>query len=409
MFLQTRRLCLGLLIFCATACLALPSTGCRTHVIGEDGAPDPNAPPKNIGSGKTTIGVILPLTGEAARYGRDCMQGIALAMDENTVKGGPALGLKLSIEDDCGNPKLAHDHLNHLVKNEGAVAILGPATSNCVASAAMLAQKLSIPLITPSATNYDITQAGDSISRVCYIDPMQGYVMAAFAVNNLGKKRGAIVFEEDSTYSTGLAKAFEQAYKALGGEILHKSSYAAGEKEFKKTVADLKALAPDVVFVPGLYKDVAEFAKALRAAGTHERLLTLIGGDGWDAPELVSLAGSALNESFFCTHFSPYEKDAWVADFVKAYQKKYRGETPSTWAALGFDAAMMLLNAVGRAGGTDPRRLKDAINTTREFVGVTGLITLDENRNPLKSAVIMKITGGNVVYETRVSFSLSGH
>jgi branched-chain amino acid transport system substrate-binding protein len=369
---------------------------------------DTAKPPAAISKRKTTIGAILPETGSLAKYGRECARGMALAMEESDANGGPAVMLKLFFEDDKGNPKLAREHVNHLVTNKGAVAILGPITSDCAATAGPLAQKLNVPLITPSATSFDVTQAGDCVSRVCYIDPMQGYVMASFAVTSMGKKLAGVVFEKDSPYSSGLAQSFENAFKALGGKIAFVSQYVAGEKEFAHACGEVKKNLPDIVFVPGYYRDVASFATAVRAAGTHERLVTLMGGDGWDVPELLSIAPAALEQAYFCTHYSHYEKDERVVDFVKTYGQKYPSETPSVWAALGYDAAALLLDSITRAQSTDPAKIKDAINATAAFKGVTGVIALDKHRNPLKSAVIMKIERGKAVYETRVSFISGG-
>ncbi len=389
------------------ACIASISLGCKAKPAS--GRQDASKSPAVVDKHKTTVGVIIPQTGTLAKYGRDCQQGMLLAMEESVAKGGPAATLKLLFEDDMGNPKLAGEHANHLITNERAVALLGPLTSDCAATAGLLVQKLGIPLITPSATNFEVTQAGDCVSRVCYIDPMQGYVIASFAANKMGKKLAGVVFEKDSPYSSGLAQSFENAFKALGGKIAFVSEYMAGEKEFAHATSEVKKNMPDVVFVPGYYKDVASFALAVRAVGMPERLVTLMGGDGWDVPELLSLAPAALEQAYFCTHYSHFERDERVVDFVKAYRKKYGNETPSVWAALGYDAAALLLDAISRAQSVEPGKIKDAINTTTNFKGVTGVIALDENRNPLKSAVIMKIEAGKAVFETRVSFMSGGH
>jgi branched-chain amino acid transport system substrate-binding protein len=353
----------------------------------------------NEGSGTTTnsgdggdtikVGVYGDMTGQTASFGQSTKNGIQLAVDEINAAGGVG-GKKivLVIEDDQGQPQQATTVMQKMINQDKVQAVLGEVASTNSLAAAPVAQAAKIPMITPSSTNPKVTEVGDYISRVCFIDPFQGSAMAKFAAKTLNAKTAAILGDVNSDYSKGLTQFFEEEFTKQGGKVLTKEAYTQNDPDFKAQLTKIRNLNPDVIYVPGYYSQVGIVARQARELGMNQPLL---GGDGWDSPELFKLGGAALKNAYITNHYSADNPAPEIQNFVKAYQAKFN-VVPDSLAALAYDAAKVLGDAIKRAGGAgDSAKLKDAINATKEFAGVTGKITLDASRNAVKPAVVLEI------------------
>jgi branched-chain amino acid transport system substrate-binding protein len=280
------------------------------------------------------------------------------------------------------------------------VAILGEVASSRSLEAAPRAQESQIPMISPSSTNPKVTETGDYIFRVCFIDPFQGGLLAGYAKRTLNASKVAILSDVSADYSIGLAKFFREAFVAGGGTIVSEQKYTRGDKDFKAQLTAIKAAQPEVIMVPGYYSEVGLIVAQARQLGIK---VPLIGGDGWEAPQLLQLAGAeALQNTYYSTHFSPESTEPLAQKFVAAYKARYN-ETPDAMAALGYDSAMVLADAIRRAGTTDGPKLRDALAATSGFQGATGATTLNELRNATKPAVIITVKEGRFQYVETIS------
>lgn len=351
-------------------------------------------------AGTIKIGAIFPITGPLATFGTSCANGAKMAVEEINARGG-VLGSKIEllIEDDQYKAEEAANAAKKLIERDKVVALIGEVTSSVTLVVAPIAQQSKIVLLTPTATNPKVTQVGDYIFRACFVDDFQGEVMANFVYKNLKLKTAAILTAVTSDYSKGLAQFFKQKYTALGGKIVAEESYSEGDTDFRAQLTKIKAAKPEFVYLPGYYADIGPILLQARELGIT---VPFGGGDGWDSPVLLQTAGKAAEGCFFSNHYSPDSKDLVVQTFVKNYQKKY-GATPDALAALAYDAAKLLADAIKRAGSTDSAKIRDALAATKGFRGVTGVITFDANRNPVKSAVIIEIKGGKQVYRATVN------
>jgi branched-chain amino acid transport system substrate-binding protein len=287
-----------------------------------------------------------------------------------------------------------------LISQDHVSAILGEVASSRSIAMAPIAQRYKTPMITPTSTNPRVTQIGDYIFRVCFIDPFQGRVMAKFALDTLKAKKIAILRDVKNDYSVGLANFFTDTFKAGGGSIVIDESYSAGDSDFKSQLTAIRAENPDAVFVPGYYGDVALIMKQKLELGIKAPLL---GGDGWDSPKLAEIAGSAMNGNYFSNHYSPDSTDPAVVHFVQAYKTAYGAGAPDSMAALGYDAARILADAIKRAPDLAGNSLREAIAGTKDFPAVTGKISLDKDRNAVKSAVVLQTVDGQYKYLTTVN------
>ena len=336
------------------------------------------------------VGVYGDLTGPTASFGQSTKNGVELAVAEINAAGGVnGKKIELVIEDDQGTPEKAKTVISKLISQDKVQAVIGEVASTNSLAAAPVAQEAKIPMISPSSTNPQVTEKGDYISRVCFIDPFQGSVMAKFAANTLKAKTAAIFGDVNSDYSKGLTQFFEQEFTKLGGKVLAKESYTQQDPDFKGQLTKIRQLNPDVIYIPGYYGQVGIIAKQARELGMNQPLL---GGDGWDSPDLWKLGGDALKNAYISNHYSAENPAPEIQNFVKNYTAKF-GAAPDSLAALAYDAAKVLADAIKRAGGAgDSAKLKDAINSTKNFAGVTGSITLDANRNAVKPAVVLELT-----------------
>jgi branched-chain amino acid transport system substrate-binding protein len=361
-----------------------------------------NKPPSETGAGDNVIkvGEFASLTGSEATFGQSSHAGTALAVDDINAAGG-VLGKKIDLitEDDQSQAGQPATVVRKLISSDGVVAILGEVASSRSLEAAPICQENKIPMISPASTNPKVTEVGDYIFRVCFIDPFQGTVMANFVRKTLHLHQVAILKEASSDYSVGLAKFFKQRFVADGGTIVGEENYSHGDKDFSAQLTAIKADNPDGIFVPGYYTEVGLIALQARQLGIT---VPLFGGDGWESSSLVPIGGKALEGCYFSTHYSPDDNSPAVQNFVKKFQAKY-SETPDTMAALGYDSALILADAIKRAGSTDAAKIRDALAATKDFQGVTGKITIDANRNASKPAVILTIKNGKFQYVETVS------
>ncbi len=351
-------------------------------------------------TGPIKVGEFASMTGSEATFGQSSHEGTLLAVDHLNAAGG-VLGRKMELlmEDDQSQAGQPATVVRKLIARDGVVAVLGEVASSRSLEAAPICQQSQIPMISPSSTNPKVTAVGDYIFRVCFIDPFQGTVMANFARHTLHLKKVAVLTDVKSDYSLGLAKFFKEGFIADGGAIVAEQNYSSGDKDFSAQLTALKAVNPDGIFVPGYYTEVGLIALQARQLGLN---VPLLGGDGWESSSLIPIGGVSLEGSYFSTHYSPEDTSAAVQDFVKAFRAKYN-ETPNAMAALGYDSAMILADAMKRAGTTDGAKVRDALAATKDFQGVTGKITMDADRNASKPAVILAIRDGQFKYVETVS------
>ena len=268
-------------------------------------------------------------------------------------------------------------------------AVLGEVASKLSLAGGPVCQRLGVPMISPSSTNPDVTAVGDMISRVCFIDPFQGYVGAKFVAENLKKTKGATLYNRAQAYSSGLNTNFKEAFAKLGGTVVDEQAYSDGDNDFSAQLSAIKAKGAEFIYVPGYYTEVVNIAKQARKLGLN---VPLIGGDGWDSEELKN-AGDALNGCYFSNHYSHEDPRPEVQEFVKKYQAKF-GKVPDGLAALGYDAARILFDAAARAQSMSGKDLAAAINATKDYQAITGKITIDANRNAQKDAVVLELVNG---------------
>ncbi len=331
------------------------------------------------------IGGIFPLSGEVAVYGTECRNGIMLAIDEINAAGGVnGKQLELVGEDDEGSPEKSVNVYKKLVTKDNCDVIIGSLTSGCTAAISSLAQAQKVLLLAPAATLTSITEAGDYVFRACFIDPFQGTVGGKFSRETLGASRAAVLYDIGNDYSIGLYENFKVAFEQGGGTVVAAESYSTGDKDFNAQLTKIKTANPDVVYLPDYYATVALIVKQLRAQGINT---PIVGADGWDG--IIDNAGDEVLNGFYSNHYAADSTDSRVVTFVKSYEEKY-GSTPVSFAALGYDCVYLLKDAMVASGATDATSLKDALMKTNGSY-VTGNLTFDENRNPVKSAVMLEI------------------
>lgn len=350
--------------------------------------------------GALKIGYFGDLTGPTYNFGQSAMNGVLMAAAQVNQYGGiNNRQIDVVIHDDRGSAEEAARLTGKLIDQDKVVAIIAGGVSGNSRAAAPKAQASHIPLISPSSTDPAVTLTGDYIFRTCFVDSFQGEVMASFAAEKLKAKKAAILFDINSSYGRGLTEFFETSFRKLGGEIVNKQSYTQGDSDFKGQLSSIKAAEPDVIYIPGYYLEVALIAKQARTLGLNQ---VLLGGDGWDAPELWQLGGDALNGSYISTHYSPDDPSRKIQEFVHEYKQRYQNLVPDAHAALAYDAALLLFDAIKRAGSTDGPQLRYALANTKDFDGVTGLISIDADRNAVKPAVVLKLMDASFIYQEKI-------
>jgi branched-chain amino acid transport system substrate-binding protein len=353
-------------------------------------------------TGDILVGMYGSLTGDGASFGISSREAAELAVDEINAAGGLLGGrrIRLLIEDDQSKPEEASSAVTKLITQDRVVAVLGEVASSRSLAAAPVAQRHQVPMITPSSTNEKVTQIGDYIFRVCFIDPFQGEVLAKFAFNDLKARRVAILKDIRNDYSVGLTDAVTRTFTGLGGTVIDPVSYSAGDADFKAALTRIRSLKPDAILVTGYYPEAAIIVRQARELGLT---MPMLGGDGWVGDALKN-GREALNNSFISNHYSGDNPDPVVQNFVAAYRQRF-GRDPDSIAALAYDAAKVLADAITRAGTTEGPRLRDALAAT-DVAGVTGQLKMNAQRNVVKPAVIQEVTFANgevtFVYRTTI-------
>jgi branched-chain amino acid transport system substrate-binding protein len=356
---------------------------------------------KRGGGDSVAIGAVFPLSGPVAFYGNESRDGALLAIDEINAAGG-LLGRTLTLlsEDDEGDGAKALNAFTKLVSRDKVQFILGSSTSGATMAMTQQAQQNKVILNSPSATNVNVTRAGDYIFRACFIDPFQGIVGADFAYETLGARRAAVLYDAGADYNTGLADEFKKQFRSIGGQVVADEAYQTGEVDFNAQVTRIRAANPDVIYLPNYYNDVSLQAKQLRDQGIN---VPLVGGDGWDG--LTDNAGNEVLNTYWSSGFASDTTDPRGMAFVRAFQAKYN-RTASQFAALGYDAMMLIADGIKAAGTFDTAAVKDAMARINGSY-VTGNIRFDSNRDPIKGAAILQIVsqGGSLVnaYMTTVN------
>jgi len=343
------------------------------------------------------VGEYASLTGKEASFGQQSHKGLTLAIEELNAAGG-VLGKKLELitEDNQTKPGESATAVKKLISRDKVVALIGEVASGRSLEAAPIAQAAKIPMIAPAATNPKVTQTGNYIFRVCFIDPFQGTVMAKFAQTDLKAKKVAVLSSVSNAYSVGLAKFFKETFTANGGIIVSEKNFSEGDKDFRAQLTAVKAAGADAVFVPSYYTEAALIARQARDLGIN---VPFFGGDGWVADQLLEIGGEALNGCYYSTHFSPENQDPVVQTFVKKFKARWgANENPDAFAALGYDAAYVLVDAIKRAGSTEGPKLRNALAATQNFAGVTGVTNIDGNRDASKPAAIIAIKNGKLEF-----------
>jgi branched-chain amino acid transport system substrate-binding protein len=351
------------------------------------------------------IGANLELSGGVASYGQSIQEGLKLAIEEINKEGIDGKKLELVTFDNKSDVAEATNGAIKLISQDKVSAIVGAATSTNTLAQVEIAQKNKTPLITPTGTNSTITSKdgvlNDFVFRTCFIDPFQGTVAANFASTDLKVKNAAIIIDSSSDYSKGLAASFQESFEGNGGKVVAEEAYIAKDTDFNAILTNIKAKNPEFIFLPGFYEEVGLIIKQARALGID---VPIMGGDGWDSPTLVDIAGAdPLNNTFITNHYSSGDSDPKVQGFVKAFEGKYDGKSPDAFAALGYDTAYFIADAIKRAGSGDPEKLKKALEETDGLGLVSGDLKLDKNHDPIKAAVILEYKGGKQEFNTKVN------
>lgn len=353
------------------------------------------------------FGANLEMTGGNATFGQSAANGAKLAIKEVNDKGG-VLGKKITlvVADNKSEAAEAANAMQKLVTQDKVVAVVAPIASSSVIAAAQVCQDNKVLAISPTASNPKVTvdpatnKVRDFMFRAAFIDPFQGSVMASFAQKSLKAKTAALFIDNSSDYAKGLAQYFKETFEKNGGKIVANEAYLAKDTDFKSTLTKIKAQSPDVVFVPGYYQEVGMIIKQSRELGLTAPFL---GGDGWDSAKLPEIAGAqALNNCFFSNHYSPDDNSPAVKTFVESYKKEYN-QTPDAFAALAYDATMMVIEAIKKANSSDPVKIKDELAKTKEYKAVSGLISMNETHDPVKSAVIIEMKDGKQTFREKVN------
>jgi len=345
------------------------------------------------------IGHFGSMTGSEATFGQSTDNGIRLAIKEFNATGGlKGKKVELKTYDDQGKSQEAGTAVTRLITSDKVVAVLGEVASSLSLAGGRVAQQYGVPMISPSSTNPTVTQIGDMVFRVCFLDPFQGWVAAKFARENLKAEKAAVLYDQAQAYSKGLMDAFDKAFKEMGGTITTVQAYTGGDQDFSAQLTTIRQTNPDVIFVPGYYTDAGNVSIQVRKLGLTAPLL---GGDGWDSAKLAEIGGSSIEGSYYTNHYSHQNPAPEVQNFVTKYKTDY-GQTPDGLAALGYDAARLLFDAMGRAPALDGKSLAAAIAATKDFAGVTGKITIDAQRNAKKAAVVLEMKNGAPAYVTTI-------
>src|SRR5512139_3328869 len=350
------------------------------------------------------IGLVTPLSGDVKTFGESVRNSFLIAVEEANAKGGVA-GMKITwvIQDDKNDATEAANVANLLVNQHRVNAIVGSVTSKASIPVSDIIQAGRIPTISPTATNPKVTvvdgKRKDYMFRACFIDPFQGSVLAKFALETLKKKSAAVLYDASNDYSKGIAEVFRDTFRKMGGTLSAFEAYGKDDVDFSALLTKVKASDADVLFLPDYYNKVGLIAKQAQEKGLK---VQLVGPDGWDSPDLVKIAGSAIEGGYFSNHYSPDDRRPEVVTWVKKYKEKH-GQVPDALGTLAYDATNMLLEAIRKAGSDDPKKIREALASMKDFRAVSGKSTMDRNGDCIKSAAILKIEGGKQTFVKMVN------
>lgn len=385
------------------ACFALIQTfsffGCDRHQGKGSGSAEAEITAAQV----IRVGEVTTLTGTEGTFGQSGHRGISLAVEEANEAGGiGGKRIELITLDDRGSPEEATVAATQLITKHKVVALTGALPSSRGIAIAPIAQKYKIPMVSSASTHPEVTRFGNYIYRVCFTDPFQGQVMAKFALEHLKVKKVAILRDVKSDYSVGLASFFTYTFKKGGGQIVLEQTYGTGDIDYKAQLTAIRAKEPDAIFIPGYYTEGALIARQVKELGLK---MPLLGGDGWDSPKFIEIGEDATEGAYYSTHYSSDSQSEQVQTFVSKYRKNYK-TTPDGIGTLAYDGMRLLIEAIRRAKEISPEGIVSSIGEIgaepQGFSGVTGKIKFDEKRNPLKTAVVMKINDGKPSYITDV-------
>lgn len=354
------------------------------------------------------VGGLLEMTGGSASFGISSKNGIDLAFKDINAKGGVLGGKKLElvVADTKSEASEATNGMQKLISQDGVAAVIGPNQSSAVIAASAINNGAKVLGITPMGTNPDITvNPADGKTRAynyraCFIDPFQGTVMASFAYNDLGVRKAAVLVDNTSDYSKGLAKFFTENFANKGGSVVIEEAFLQKDTDFKSTLTKIKVANPDFIYIPGYYQEVGLIIKQARELGIN---VPIAGGDGWDSAKLPEIAGkAALNNTYFSSLYSSDEASEMNKKFVEEYQKEYNTK-PDVFAALAYDSALLVVKAIEDAKSAEPAKIAEAMSKISGFKGVSGDVVFDEQHNPIKSAVIIEYVDGAQTFKTKVN------
>lgn len=352
------------------------------------------------------VGGNFELTGGVSNFAQSALKGVRLAFKEINEKGGiDGKKINFIVADNKSEASEATNMTTKLISQDKVITIIGPIVSGSVLASAQVATDNKIPMLTPSGTNEDVTYKDGKVRpymfRACFIDPFQGEIMAKFALGSIKVKNVAILKDSSSDYAKRLGEVFREIVEKNGGKIVAEEAYLQKDTDFKSTLTKIKATNPEAIFIPGYYQEVGLIVKQARELGID---VPLLGSDGWDSPKTVELAGAAaLNNTYFCNHYSVEDSDPNIQKFVAAFKKEYKDEVPDAFAALGYDTGIMFADAVTRAKSTEPQKIRDALETIKDLQVATGKLTLDAKHNPIKGAVIIEMKEGKQVFKEKIN------
>lgn len=347
------------------------------------------------------VGLNYELSGNAASYGTDLSDGVEMALEEINANGG-ILGKQIEVVkmDNTSDSAEAANISTRLITRENVVTILGPATSGNTKGAIPPAQQNKVPLVSASATADDVTvdsngNVREYIFKTCFSDSYQGVTMANFAYNDLGNTKAAILTENTSDYSIGITNSFKEEFSSLGGTVVAEEAYQSKETDFRAVLTNIRASNPDVILVPGYYEEVGLIIRQARELGLN---VPVLGGDGYDSPDILDLAGAeALNDVYYSNHYSPMDTAEDVVAFRETFKEKFNRE-PGAFHAMGYDLGYFFADAVERAGEATPEKIRDAMAATVDFAGITGSFSFDEFNNPIKAVTILELVDGQPTF-----------
>ena len=400
-------------LLAAAACLSLLLTGCKdknetTGATGTTGGTTASTGSKSTASAgaagdEVVIGEYGSFTGPQADFGLQSDNGIKQAVAEVNAAGGIDVGgkkmkVRLETEDDASDATKADTAVKRLIDEKNVTAVLGEVASSCSLSGGKVCQDKGVPMISPSSTNVTVTQGKDYVFRVCFLDSYQAAVVARFIHDGLKLNNVAVFTNKGQSYSVGFADEFKKAFLKYGGKIVAEQSYGDKDQDYRAQLTALNSAKPEAIMVPGYYSDAGSIIKQAREQGIN---VPLVGGDGWSSSKLLEIGGSNVNGCYFSDHMSIKDPRPTVQNFVKGYVAAYKTD-PTSMSSLGYDAAKILFDSITRAKSTDKKAIKEAIAQTKNFDGVSGNITIDENHNAKKSAVIIAVKNNSFDYAATI-------